>query len=298
MLEYSHGPKHDMCDADRSLSGNKQNGANRLDRDAMKKRHGFTLVELLVVIAIIAVLMSVLMPSLYKAKEQARNVKCRSNLKNYGLAVKMYLDDNNQHFPTSNIWLKKTTGIGSLLRDGEQPDGVFWPYIASLNIHMCPSFRYVVNAAQVAAISGGYKDVRGNYSMNSYIGNNSNVWNSWLGAGIKGVTKETDVRRPYAVFTFAEENPWIIPGYSVYPFNDLFFTIGNSTRQIDNFATFHSPPDRGHDLSTPAGQKSGLNAGGANLVFVDGSVGSVSRATTPAEMESNFWLAWPKARIN
>ncbi len=56
----------------------------------MDKRKGFTLIELLVVIAIIALLLSILMPSLKKAKEQARRLVCRNNVKQFGLANAIY----------------------------------------------------------------------------------------------------------------------------------------------------------------------------------------------------------------
>ncbi len=60
----------------------------------------FTLVELLVVIAIIALLVSILLPALAKAKEQAKNVKCKVNLKQQMLAYSMYVDDFDNMFPT------------------------------------------------------------------------------------------------------------------------------------------------------------------------------------------------------
>ncbi|MHC4572036.1 MAG: type II secretion system protein [Planctomycetota bacterium] len=90
---------------------------------------GFTLVELLVVIAIIALLMSILIPSLTRAKKQAKFVMCQSNLRQLGAALAMYTGDNDGYF-------QKGWGGG--------PADSFWwleavmPYYKNPDVCLCP----------------------------------------------------------------------------------------------------------------------------------------------------------------
>ncbi len=71
----------------------------------MKKRYGFTLIELLVVVAIIAVLVAILLPALGGARNQAKNLTCKTQIKQLGLAMMMYSNANNDYYPVpSRNW--------------------------------------------------------------------------------------------------------------------------------------------------------------------------------------------------
>lgn len=70
----------------------------------MQRKHGFTLVELLVVIGIIAVLISILLPALSKARQSAVNVACLSNLRQQGLAMQFFAQEHQGAVPTYDTY--------------------------------------------------------------------------------------------------------------------------------------------------------------------------------------------------
>ncbi len=93
---------------------------------------GFTLIELLVVISIIAILMGVLLPALGRVRQQAKQIKCLSNMRQMGLAQQVYLPDYDYHLPPSSC--HSTDPNGHWLR-------VLSKYTREDLLFRCPSER-------------------------------------------------------------------------------------------------------------------------------------------------------------
>ena len=258
------------------------------DRKVSFGRSSFTLIELLVVIAIIALLMAILMPALQRVKKQAQEMVCCSNLREYGLAMRMYLDDNDSTFPYVNTWLFNDNPFGCEWHDArrnlnKRPElaGPMWRYLKAADIHLCPFFKNVAKQVGncVNACNGEYPiDPLYGYVMNAFLnGDIEFMVPEKYQPVLERAKKESGVKRPADVYLFSEENTWKIDGLSNDIFNDNSLHAIPAPHIDDCFATFHK---------TSSGD---LDSGVANAVFVDGHVDYVS----PRPLGNTFKLSWP-----
>jgi prepilin-type N-terminal cleavage/methylation domain-containing protein/prepilin-type processing-associated H-X9-DG protein len=131
-------------------------------------RSAFSLIELLVVIGIIAILIALLLPTLTRVREQARQLQCATKLRNIGVALNAYAANNRQHYPSISNW-EVYGGDGTGEDDDPLPG---WceqlePYIGkpTTGIYHCPNFPPPPMSDFNYFLSMKWKFVRGETSL-------------------------------------------------------------------------------------------------------------------------------------
>lgn len=134
-------------------------------------QEGFTLIELLVVISIMAMLMSILLPGLNRAREAGKRVVCLSNLRQLTLAWNFYAIDNDDRLcspdtywndtPASNYWVADGPVVPSNYTGGTRTgieEGVLWPYTQwTLGLYKCKSdSSELMRSYSISNSMGGY----------------------------------------------------------------------------------------------------------------------------------------------
>jgi len=123
----------------------------RESKGGVKQRGGFTLVELLVVVSIMSMLMSILLPSLQRARETGHRVDCLSNLRSLTVVWMMYAMENNDKLCSAdtlwndaggNHWVADGPMIPGNVTGGTETaikEGVFWPFSQTVKLYKCKS---------------------------------------------------------------------------------------------------------------------------------------------------------------
>lgn len=201
---------------------------------------GFTLIELLVVIAIIAILASMLLPALAKAKESGKRIACVNDLRQLGLSMQMYEDDNDGLQPERTI---------------NRPGGS-WPttlrdYYKDVKVLACP------NDLNPQSNSGANSN--DDRAPRSYM---VNGWNDYfeaqgiLFASMEGTKMpESGIREPSDTIMFGEKLPDSMHYYMDFMEIDAADLTGNDFNQLDHDKHMRAAP----------------GSGGSNFAFADGS---------------------------
>ena len=268
----------------------------------------FTLIELLVVIAIIALLAAILFPVFARSREKARQASCQSNLKQIGLAVLQYTQDNDEHYMMADPYSSYCPAGGS--RCDNPNNGAPWgsdfrgatdaiwadvvyPYVKSASVFTCPS----MNSSYTEGSPGPNLDYGYNEYFSYWGASTGDYWNNPTGntsIQIQIPLGQSLVQEPSRVFLLCDE---IQRGRSfVSPVGSLV---------VDGVPAL--PNNSANDIAVAVGFCGNCNnlgenvdfarhSEGMNVCYADGHVKWTGRQSGMANSaETNwqtYWLPW------
>ncbi len=253
-------------------------------KNQTRRSAGFTLIELLVVIAIIAILAAILFPVFARARENARRASCMSNLKQIGLGMMMYVQDNDERYPTYGYSASHIPGVvaPTATYGGDwypsPSTNWFWqnmiyPYVKSVQVFICPSSP---NAGEpYKAPSGNYGPYSRQYGANTDLFPNGGYGGSGLSMAV--------VNSPANTYAIMDSSFYVI-GYA-----NANAAPTNSNYYLPGICSIY-PPTSG---TYPSDCTNGRHLEGVNVAYADGHVKWLKTQTMVAEaLKSNHgdWI--------
>jgi len=216
--------------------------------DLRRAGRGFTLIELLVVIAIIAILAAILFPVFARARAKARQTSCLSNMKQLGLSIMMYAQDNDEQNPAG---VMTTTGVDPYTNvphpndkpsDGFYPwNAVVYPYMKNADILYCPEEKRTCTDDDCGKTRRGYAMTK----YTSFVGSSS----------VQATTDIGAYPAPSSTVLLSEKG--------------LFGPDHNADASVENLWMAGGPDDAAHWYK-PQGSVNPRHNNGINLAYADG----------------------------
>lgn len=248
----------------------------------------FTLVELLVVIGIIAVLISILLPALNRARDSANLTKCRANLNQMGVALRMYANDNRDHFPNPESCGDPAGEYSYAFRRGvNEPDPTNPAVVETLGLpNLLFRLKYLPSTRIWVCPSNG-----GRTALESEL--NSFCWN--VTRTNSGFTSKQRGRAPTVTnattgeVTTSLKDWWYIQDnvfYAVWKSNAANVPSSGNSLGAQSLNNWYMPHQ--YRMKRVATSDNRARQGSTNVLFLDGSVGFFIYTTTsgfsPAEV--------------